>query len=76
MDLTLEMAEFYQIKPADAKNNIPFLSWHIAKAPERVCQDKCVSFFTRRKAVRKGRLFYGVAGKDLYLLETPVNEIP
>ena len=26
---------------------------------ERVCQDKCVSFFAIRKAVRKGRLFYG-----------------
>jgi len=24
-----------------------------------VCQDKCVSFFAIRKAVRKGRLFYG-----------------
>ena len=32
----------------------------------RVCQDKCVSFFTIRKAVRNDRLFYAI--KTLILL--------
>jgi len=53
------MAARKRLLEAGAAEVYPLAMAQTVLEPERVCQDKCVSFFAIRKAVRKGRLFYG-----------------